>query len=163
MTMHGQTVVDEVDVRFKLALCAAALLAAVSGCTSPSSHAAPPPPSSAPSGSAPPWTEPARYGFVLDRRCGGSPSQGRYRVTVVGGLVVTADRLDGRTAEGQEEIDVPSLRELLDLAQTAADDGGTVSTTADPSDGHPTAVSIDVSDEGTDPTCFEITDYAPAS
>ena len=154
----------ENGVRFKLALCAIALVAAAGGCTAdrPSGTSSSP---SAAAGSPPPWTEPAKYGFVLDRRCGAGPSEGKYRVTVSGGQVVTADRIDGRTAQGEEEIDVPTLRELLDMAQTATDDGGAVSTALDRSDGHPTAVSIDVSDgsstEGK--SCFTITDYAPAS
>jgi hypothetical protein len=153
-------------VRLKLALCAIALVAAVGGCTSgpadspPGSTAA----SAAVAGSPPPWTEPARYGFVLDRQCGGQPSEGKYRVAVSGGQVVTADRIDGRAAEGEEEIDVPTLRELIEMAQTAADDGGQVSSTMDPKDGHPTVVSIDVSDDGSPDgkSCFTITDYAPA-
>jgi len=150
-------------VRLKLVLCALALVAAVSGCTSGSPDSAPPAStaaSAAATGSPPPWTEPAKYGFVLNRQCGSGASQGKYRVAVAGGQVVTADRIDGKTAEGQEEIDVPTLGKLLDMAQTAADDGGRVSTTKDPKDGHPTAVSIDVS--AGEPTCFTITDYAPA-
>jgi hypothetical protein len=149
--------------RLKLALCAIALVAAAGGCTSDSTPAAAPPPSAA-AGSAPPFTEPAKYGFVLDRRCGAGPSEGTYRVAVSAGQVVTADRIDGRTAEGEEEIDVPTLRELLEMAQTATDDGGAVATTVDPADGHPTAVSIDVSDGSSadGKSCFTITDYAPA-
>jgi hypothetical protein len=150
-------------VRLTLALCAIALVAAAAGCTAESPSAAAT--SSTPSAvarSAPPWAEPAKYGFVLDRRCGAEPSQGTYRVAVAGGKVVTADRIDGRTAEGEEEIDVPTLRELLEMARTATDDGGAVSTTFDRADGHPTAVSIDVSDGSTDgKSCFTITDYAP--
>jgi hypothetical protein len=166
-------------VRVRLALCGVALVATVSGCTS-SPAASPTPAASggtpaggaaagvAPGGSAPAWTEPAKYGFVLDRQCGSGPSLGRYRVAVAGGQVVTADRIDGKTAAGEEEIDVPTLREMLDLAQTAADDGGEVSTTVDPADGHPITVSIDVSDGGTDGetdggrSCFTVSDYAPA-
>jgi len=149
-------------VRLKLALCAIALVAAVGGCTSGSPDSTPT--SAAVTGSPPPWTEPAKYGFVLDRQCGGQPSEGKYRVAVSGGQVVTADRIDGRAAEGEEEIDVPTLRELIEMARTAADDGGEVSTTMDPKDGHPTVVSIDVSDDGSTDgrSCFTITDYAPA-
>jgi hypothetical protein len=180
-------------VRLRLALCGAGLLAVLSACTStpaatpPASSAAPPvssatpaalPPGSAtpavppassaasevPAVSAPPWTEPARYGFVLDRRCDGGPSMGRYRVSVKNGKVVRADRIDGRTAAGEEEIDVPSLAELLTLAQTAADDGGEVTTKFDATDGHPIAVSFNVSGEGTDgASCFTITEYRPVS
>jgi hypothetical protein len=157
-------------VRVGLALCGVALVMAVSGCTSSpaASQAAGASGGAsagiAPGGSAPAWTEPAKYGFVLDRQCGSGPSLGRYRVAVAGGQVVTADRIDGKTAAGEEEIDVPTLGEMLDLAQTAADDGGEVSTTVDPADGHPITVSIDVSGGGAGGhTCFTISDYAPAA
>jgi hypothetical protein len=142
-------------VHAKLALIAVALL--VTGCTS--APAPTPAPASA-AASAPTWTEPPKYGFVLDRQCPDGPPEGRYRVTVANGKVVTADRIDGKTAEGEEEIDVPSLSGLLEIARTAADDGGAVSTTVDPKDGHPTAVKLDVSADG--PTCFRISEYAPA-
>ena len=150
-------------MRLELALCAIALAATTGGCTADSPHASAPAPSAA-TGSPPPFAEPAKYGFVLDRRCATGPSEGRYQVTVSGGQVVTADRIDGRTATGEEEIDVPTLRQLLDMAQTATDDGGKVSTTLDRADGHPTAVTIDVSDGSSTggKSCFTITDYAPA-
>lgn len=142
------------------ALCGIALLAALSACTGDQPPpTAPTPPTAAPgSASAPAWTEPANYVYVADRRCEGGASQGRYRVTVRAGKVVTVDRIDGKTAAGEEEIDLPTLGGLLDLARTAADDGGAMSTSADPADGHPLAISFDVS-EG--PTCFIITDYQP--
>jgi len=153
-------------VRFRLAVCAAVLLALVSACTS--TPATPEPAASAASvvaaASAPPWTEPAKYDFVLERQCDGGPSMGRYQVSVANGAVVKADRIDGHTASGEEEIDVPSLRELLDLAQTAADDGGEVITTFDAADGHPVTVSFSVSDDDADAaSCFKVSDYKPAS
>jgi hypothetical protein len=114
--------------------------------------------------SAPSWTEPAKYRFVLERQCNRGPSMGRYRVTVENGKVVQADRIDGRTAAGEEEIDVPSLGELLDLARTAADDGGEVTTKFDAADGHPIVVSFNVSDQGVDgASCFLVSEYRPAS
>jgi hypothetical protein len=156
-------------VRGKLVGCAVALALAVGGCTShdpqPAPAAATGTSSPALTGSAPAWTEPAKYGFVLDRTCGSGPSEGRYQVAVDGGKVVTADRIDARTAEGEEEIDVPTLGELLDMAQTATDDGAAVTTTLDRVDGHPTAVSIDVSDgaTGDGAACFVISGYRPAA
>lgn len=152
-------------MRLRLALCGAALLAVGSACTSTSPS---PSPSASASevaaASAPPWTEPANYRFVLERQCNRGPSIGRYRVTVENGAVVKADRIDGRTASGEEEIDVPSLSGLLELAQTAADDGGEVTTKFDATDGHPIAVSFNVSDEGADgASCFVITEYQPTS
>jgi hypothetical protein len=153
-------------VRLRLVVCGAALLALVSGCTSGSSQPGPAPAAGASevaAGSAPPWHEPAKYGFVLERQCNRGPSMGRYQVEVENGEVVKADRIDGRTAAGEEEIDVPSLSGLLDLAQTAADDGGEVTTKFDAADGHPTAVSFNVSDDATDgASCFLISDYRPA-
>jgi hypothetical protein len=145
-------------VHAKLALVAVAVLALVGGCTS---SQAPTPAPATVAASPPTWTEPPKYGFVLDRQCPDGPPEGRYRVTVANGKVVTADRIDGKTAEGEEEIDVPSLSGLLEIARTAADDGGAVSTTVDPKDGHPTKVKLSVSADG--PTCFRISDYAPTS
>ena len=151
-------------MRLKLALCGVALVLSISACTS--SHADSHSGASATAGasgaaSPPAWTEPAKYGFVLERQCNRGPSMGRYRVAVENGKVVTAERIDGKTAVGEEEIEVPSLSGLLDLAQTAADDGGEVTTSRDPVDGHPTAVSFNVSDEGTDgASCFLVSDYA---
>ena len=132
-----------------------ALLVAAGGCTASGKPAA--------TASAPEWHEPATYGFVLDRRCGTGPSDGRYRVAVAGGKVVTADRIDGRNASGEEEIDVPTLEDLLDMARSATDDGAKVTTELDRADGHPVAVSIDVSDDSATaaPACFVISDYRP--
>ena len=152
-------------MRLRLAVCGAAMLALLSACTSTSPAPAPTAAASeVVAASAPPWTEPAKYGFVLERQCNRGPSMGRYQVTVENGQVVRADRIDGRTAAGEEEIDVPTLAELLNLAQTAADDGGEVSTKYDATDGHPLAVSFNVSDQGADgSSCFTITEYKPAS
>ena len=113
--------------------------------------------------SPPAWTEPADYGFVIERRCEGRAALGKYRVTVDGGQVTKTERIDGRTASDEEEIEVPTLGGLLELAQTAAEDGGRMSTSADPVDGHPVTVSFDVSEGGdnAEDTCFHITEYAP--
>ena len=112
--------------------------------------------------SPPPWTEPASYGYVLERRCAGGPSKGIYRVKVRGGQVASADRIDGKTAEGEEEIEVPSLGELLDMATTAEGDGAAVTTVSDLRDGHPTSVIIDVEGDGGrgNSSCFLVSDYA---
>jgi Family of unknown function (DUF6174) len=157
----------EVIVRLRLVVGGLVLLGLVSGCTAKSATPAPSAAASASevaAASAPPWTEPAKYGFVLDRQCNRGPSMGRYRVAVENGQVVKADRIDGRTAEGEEEIEVPSLAQLLDLAQTAADDGGEVTTKFDAADGHPVAVSFNVSDQDADgAACFTVSDYQPAA
>jgi uncharacterized protein DUF6174 len=138
-------------MRIARAWCGIALIAALGACTDEKTA-----PTAAASASAPAWTEPANYVYVVDRRCEGGASEGRYRVTVRAGQVASVDRIDGQTASGEEEIDLPTLGGLLDLARTAADDGGQMSTSADPVDGHPVAISFDVSDG---PTCFIITDY----
>jgi hypothetical protein len=137
-----------------------AVALAVSGCTAGGDTADKAGPPSA-AASAPAWSEPAKYEFVLNRKCGDGPSDGLYQVDVAGGQVVSADRIDGKTASGEEEIDPPTLRELLDMAQTATDDGAQVTTELDKADGHPVSVSIDTSDGGTgaDQACFVISDY----
>ena len=147
-------------MRFKLALYGVALMVSVSACTSSPADSPSAAPGASTVASPPAWTEPAKYGFVLERRCDRGPSLGRYRVAVENGEVVTADRIDGETAAGEEEIEVQTLSGLLALAEAAAEDGGEVSTSRDPADGHPTAVSFNVSDEGDGAACFVISDYA---
>jgi Family of unknown function (DUF6174) len=144
-------------VRGRWVACGLAVALAAGGCTSSGGK---PGAAATVAASAPAWTEPAKYGYVLDRRCGSGPSDGRYRVAVAGGQVASADRIDGKTASGEEEIDVPTLRDLLDMAGTATDDGAKVTTEFDRTDGHPVAVSIDNSDGS--PACFAISDYQPA-
>jgi hypothetical protein len=143
-------------------LVAAAVVTLLAGCTS-TPDPGPTPPASAPA-SAPAWTEPANYTFVADRRCGDGPSLGRYRVLVTGGTVSSAERIDGRTAAGEEEIQVPTLGELLELASTAVEDGADATTAFDPADGHPVEVSINRAEEATGGAdCFRISEYAPTS
>jgi hypothetical protein len=143
-------------------LPAAAVVTLLAGCTS-APDPGPAPAASAPA-SAPAWTEPANYTFVADRRCGDGPSLGRYRVLVTGGTVSSAERIDGRTASGEEEIQVPTLGELLELANTAVEDGADATTAFDPADGHPVEVSINRAEEDTGGAdCFRISEYAPTS
>ena len=134
------------------------------GCTSSPPAPGKPAPSTSYAASAPAWTEPANYGFVLERRCAGGPSKGIYRVTVRSGQMVSADRIDGKTAQGEEEIEVPSLGQLLDMGKTAEGDGAVVTTTYDAADGHPTGLTIDAAGDGGrgDSSCFTISEYAPA-
>lgn len=137
-----------------------AVVAVLAGCTSTADPD--PAPTATTVASPPPWTEPDAYGFVLERRCDPAPAEGTYRVTVTGRQVDGVERIDGRTATGEEEIGVPTLGELLELAETAQDDGAQATLAFDPADGHPTAVTIDRSDdEGPDKACFLITEYAP--
>ncbi|MEU4217982.1 DUF6174 domain-containing protein [Actinoplanes sp. NPDC026623] len=145
-------------MRFARLFCGIALVAAIAACTDDKPVATPP--SASTPASAPAWQEPANYAYVVDRRCGTGPSEGVYRVTVTGGAVAGIERIDGKTASGEEEVELPTLGGLLDLAQNAADDGGEMTTSADPADGHPVAISFDVSEGAGEPTCFTITEYA---
>lgn len=145
-------------------IAAAALVVLLAGCSSPDEPAPAPAPASAAPASAPAWTEPANYTFIADRICAGGESLGRYRVTVTGGTVTASERIDGKTAEGEEEIQVPTLGELLDLASTAVEDGADATTAFDPADGHPVEVSINRAEEATGGAdCFKISEYAPRS
>mgnify|MGYP004501542841 CR=1 FL=1 len=143
----------------------ALLVALAAGCTGGQDDAAPQPAPSTVAGSPPPWSEPADYTYVVERRCEGKPSMGTYEVTVAGGEVAALKRTDGKTASGEEEIDLPTLGGLVELAQTASDDGGQMSVTSSADDGHPVEVSFDVSEGATneDNTCFHVTAYTPAS
>lgn len=156
-------------MRRGLAWAGIALVAVAGGCTSK-----PAVPSSSgtwsAAASAPPFVEPAAYSYVLVRGCDAAAPLGRYRATVRDGAVVESERLDraGSGASGApavdlgpiggqdgEEIEVPTLGQLLEFARTAADDGGAVTTTYDPADGHPLRVTIDVESL----ECFAVTDY----
>ena len=164
------------------------LVAVVGGCTSDKegatwNGASPAASGAAPAAgaeSAPPFTEPASYGFTLTRGCNEASPLGRYKVTVRSGAVSATQRLDSSvqpsapassdvdlgpvTGQDGEEIEVPTLAELRDMAQTATDDGGEVTATYDTKDGHPVKVVINVSDEGpSGAECWAISDYAPAA
>ncbi|GAA2468140.1 DUF6174 domain-containing protein [Winogradskya humida] len=149
------------DVRTVPVLFGVVLLALAAGCTSSADEGKPDARPAVTAGSPPPWTEPANYTYTVERKCDGKESLGVYRVTVAGGEVSNIERTDGRTATGEEEIELPTLGGLVDLAQTAADDGGKMTTSSDPADGHPVAIAFDVSDAGDneDNTCFVISDY----
>jgi hypothetical protein len=143
-------------------VCGFAVLAAMGGCTS--SADTPPPTFVTTAASPPPWTEPADYGFVVDRKCDTGPSLGVYRVAVKDHAVAGTSRIDGKTATGEEEIEVPTLAGLLELAQTAIDDGADATTTFDAADGHPINVSINRAEQATGGAdCFIVTEYTPGS
>ena len=84
-------------------------------------------------------------------------------VAVQDHTVSGVSRIDGKTAAGEEEIEVPTLAGLLELAQTAIDDGADATTTFDTADGHPIQVSINRAEEATGGAdCFIVTEYQPA-
>jgi hypothetical protein len=70
--------------------------------------------------------------------------------------VTATERVDGKTAEGEEEIEVPTLGGMLEEAQTAIDDGAEATTKFDGADGHPIEVTINRDEQ---PVCFVVTDY----
>lgn len=153
-----------------------ALVVLAGGCTGSGKPAAAPSfVAGVPASSAPPWTEPPAYRFVLTRGCDAAKPLGRYQVTVQGGAVFKSTRLDRRDAEPSassdvnlgpvtdegEEIDVPTLSGLLDLVDTAAEDGGKTTQAFDARDGHPVKVTFNTSDTGAASAteCFAVTDY----
>ena len=135
----------------KRALAVAAALFLLAGCTS-----SPEEKPAVQAGSPPPWVEPGNYSFVVDRKCGDGASEGKYRVTVQNSEVTATERVDGKTAEGEEEIEVPTLGGMLEEAQTAIDDGAEATTKFDGADGHPIEVTINRDEQ---PVCFVVTDY----
>jgi hypothetical protein len=158
-------------VRHGLVLGGIVLVALVGGCTS---DAVKETPSSQAPASAPAWREPAAYSYVLGRGCDEAKPLGRYQVKVADGAVASTDRLDAgdvtpsaaeedlgpATGATGEEIEAFTLQGLLDMAQTASEDGGEVSTALDPADGHPVKVTINVSDEGpSGAECWNVSDY----
>ncbi|MEV4348183.1 hypothetical protein AB0J83_27320 [Actinoplanes sp. NPDC049596] len=164
-------------MRLGWALGGIALVAAIGGCTSdepgPSTFVTPSPSVIT---SAPPWTEPADYTYVLTRGCDDAKPLGRYRVTVKAGAVASTERLDASaaapaassdvdlgpvTGDQGEEIDAFTLGQLLENAQTAEDDGGQVTKTFT-AQGVPVKVMIDVSDEGpSGAECWGVSEFTP--
>lgn len=132
----------------------------------------------APAGSPPAWTEPGAYTYTLTRGCDAAAPLGRYQATVANGAVTAATRVGvtaatpGPSAEvdlgpvtGQEgeEIEVPTLGELVTMAGTATEDGAEVSTEFDRADGHPVKVTINVADTPDGAECWAVSDYKPAA
>jgi len=110
------------------------------------------------------WTEPAKYGFVLNSECGERALIGRFQVTVVNGLVVHTEGLDdsARRALMLRLADlVPTLGKLQAEAETARSEGAeVVEVERDPVDAHPTKITIDKSRNAEDDeSCYTIDDY----
>jgi hypothetical protein len=164
-------------VRVERALGALLLVGLASGCTSSDPEEKPSftDPSVAPSvaASAPAWTEPAAYSYALAFGCDESAPFGRYQVTVSGGAVTKSERVGGSalpsasaavdlgpvTGQEGEEIEVPTLGQLTEMARTATEDGAEVNTTLDTADGHPVKVTINVTDTPDGAQCWTISDY----
>jgi hypothetical protein len=172
-------------VRVERALCALILVGLVGGCTSDGDKPAIQDPSAAATGaaaaggSAPAWTEPASYSFALSRGCEEAAPVGRYQATVANGKIVTSERIGalsavpsssaevdlGPATEGQqgEEIEVPTLAELVAMAKTAEEDGAEVSTEFHAGDGHPVKVKINVGDDPLQAECWNVSEYRAGS
>ena len=159
-------------MRLGWALGGIALVMVAGGCTS--GDAPEKTPASQAPASAPVWSEPASYSYVLTRGCDDAKPLGRYRVRVADGAVASTDRLDASakptagaeedlgpaTGETGEEIEAFTLQGLLDMAQTAKEDGGEVTTVSDGTDGHPVKVVVNVSDQGpSGAECWNVSDY----
>ncbi|WP_157441181.1 hypothetical protein [Actinoplanes awajinensis] len=164
-------------------LGAVTLVGVIAGCSSSSepkftdpatSAAAPASGAPAAGGSAPAWTEPAAYSYVLTRGCDAAAPLGRYRANVQDGKVTGYARVGASaaapdasaavdlgpiTGDEGEEIEVPSLGELLAMVQTTSDDGGQATSEYDTTDGHPVKVSINVTDAATGAECWAVSDY----
>ncbi len=140
-------------------------------------------------GAPPAWSEPAAYTFTLIRGCDAAAPLGRYQATVKDGVVTSAVEADmtgaapvpsaegeaegdaggdpeggpgpatGEEGEGGEEIDVPALGQLIEMADTAKEDGAEVITEFDRADGHPVKVTINVTDTPAGAECWIIADY----
>lgn len=165
----------EVVVRFERALCALVLVGLAGGCSS--SEEKPefndPAPATSSAASPPAWSEPAAYSYALAFGCDESAPFGRYQVSVADGAVTKAERVGGQAAPsatgdvdlgpvtGQEgeEIDVPTLGQLVEMAETATEDGAEVATTFDTADGHPVKVTINVTETPDGAQCWNISDY----
>jgi hypothetical protein len=169
----------EVAVRLGVVVCGIALVAAVGGCsaheetptwtTATSKPAATANP--VPADKAPAFAEPFQYSYTLTRGCNAQTPLGRYNIVVKSGDVVSYKRLgasvqpspggdvDLGPAAGQdgEEIDVPSLAQLMTMARTAEDDGAEVQSTYDAKSGHPVKVVIKSDKDSTE--CFNVSDY----
>ncbi|WP_232050569.1 hypothetical protein [Actinoplanes sp. OR16] len=172
-------------MRFERALCALILVALAGGCTSGDDEPefADPARSAAAAGtgtaaSAPAFTEPSAYSYVMTRGCDAAAPLGRYQVTVAAGAVTKAERVGAPavsasgsaevdlgpvTGQEGEEIEVPTLAELVEMAQTANEDGAEVSTEFDAADGHPVKVTINVTDTADGAECWSVHDYKPTA
>lgn len=110
------------------------------------------------------WREPARYAFTVESACGERGFLGRYRLTVAQGKITKADGLDdsakGWIASGPP-APLPTLAGLVAELEAARKKSADVARIeVDPTDQHPTKITIDP-DKGSidDEVCYTISDY----
>jgi hypothetical protein len=111
------------------------------------------------------WREPPSYTFTLDSRCGERDLIGRFKITVEGGTVTKAEGLDEpamRMLENRPLSALPTLGALLRLIDDARSAGAAAAGVEfDPTDGHPTEITIDRERNAIDDEeCYLILAYA---
>ena len=111
------------------------------------------------------WAEPDSYKFTLTSSCGERALIGRFKSTVKQGLVVETVGLDDSARRAlmlRLSRLVPTLGQLAAQAETARKAGAdTVVIKTDPTDGHPTSITIDPDARNIDDEqCYEISDYS---
>ncbi|HEX5578945.1 MAG TPA: DUF6174 domain-containing protein [Candidatus Limnocylindria bacterium] len=110
------------------------------------------------------WSEPASYVYTFDSQCGLRILNGRYEVTVREGRVVGYRSLDAPDSHYVPDDQIPTLGELLDLAERARADPDAVvrAFEVDPRDGHPSRIDIDwLPNAIDDEECYVIESYTP--
>lgn len=110
------------------------------------------------------WQEPTSYTYVLDSTCGERTLIGRFRITVEQGKVTNAEGLDDsakRALETSKSEPPPTLWQLLDELDRARQAGADAAElTTDPTDGHPTKITIDpAANSIDDESCYAITEF----
>jgi hypothetical protein len=110
-----------------------------------------------------PWFEPPNYSYLLTSMCGERLVIGTFWITVVDHEVVGVDARDPSAAALLEHggFDaVPTLQDLMTEYVEARDGEADVASVEQASDGHPTSIEIDWSDEAIDDeACYTTSDY----
>jgi len=109
-------------------------------------------------GSSSGWVEPDRYAYTLLTTCGERSGLGRFRLSIESGRVVAAERLQ-RYSDLLPLRQMPSIGDIVAIADQAESDGADEVTVRYAPDGTPRLVSIDyVSEAIDDEACYRISD-----
>lgn len=112
----------------------------------------------------PAFTEPDRYSFVFEARCGFRVLHGQFRAFVENGQTYRYESLD-QDAEFYDRPpeEIPTLGQMMErAAQAVASAESTARVVTDPVDGHPVEVEIDWIIMGIDDEeCYDISEYMP--